>query len=195
MCKRASQKLHALARISTLMSFNQRKIIMNAFITSQFNYCPLIWMCHSRTLETQINRIHERALKIVYRENDSSFETLLKKSGSVTIHHRNVQLLATEIFKALNNLSSSLMSDLFKIKDTKYDFRKGDILEYNKPYTVTYGIQSISQLAPKIWDIVPQEIKLSKTINVFKKQIKTWTPDKCPCKLCKTYVNNVGFIN
>ena len=119
---------------------------------------------------------HERALKIVYRENDSSF-------GSVTIHHRNVQLLATEIFKALNNLSSSLMSDLFKIKDTKYDFRKGDILEYNKPHTVTNGIQSISHLAPKIWDIVPQEIKLNKTINVFKKQIKTWIPDKCPCKL------------
>ena len=69
MCKSASQKLHALARISTLMSFNQMKIIMNAFITSQFNYYPLIWMCHSRTLET---------LKIVYRENDSSFETLLK---------------------------------------------------------------------------------------------------------------------
>ena len=117
---------------------------------------------------------------IVYRENDSSFETLLKKSGLLTIHHRNVQLLATEIFKAY--LSSSLMSDLFKIKDTKYHFHKGDILEYNKPHTVTYGIQSISHLAPKIWDIVPQEIKVSKTINVFTKQIKTWIPDKRPCK-------------
>ena len=66
------------------------------------------------------------------------------------IHHRNLQLLATEIYKALNNLSSSLVSDLFKIKDTKYNFRKGDILEYNKPYTITYGTESIAHLAPKI---------------------------------------------
>ena len=151
-------------------------------------------MCHSRTMETQINRIHERALKIIYMDNDSSFETLLKKSGSVTIHHRNLQLLATEIFKALNNLSSSLMSDLFKIKDTKYNFRKGDILEYNKPHTTTYGTESIAHLAHKIWD-VPQEIKLSKSLTLFKKKIKTWIPDKCPCRLCKIYVNNVGFVN
>ena len=130
MCEKASQKLHALARISTLMSV-ETKLITNAFITSHFNYCRLIWMCHSRTMETQINRIHERDLKIIYWDNISSFEMLLKKSGSVTIHHRNLQLLATEIYKALNNLSSGLMSDLFKIKDTNYNFRKGDILEYN----------------------------------------------------------------
>ena len=94
-------------------------------------------MCHSRTMETQIHRIHERDLKIIYRDNVSSFETLLKKSGSVTIHHRN-----------LNNLSSSLMSDLFKIKDTKYNFRKGDILEYYKPHTTTYGTESICPPCP-----------------------------------------------
>ena len=149
MCKQASQKLHALARISTLMSVEKRKLIINVFITSHTNYCPLIWVCHSRTTETQINRIHERALKIIYRDNVSSFETLLTKSGSVTMHHRNLQLLATEIYKALNNLSSSLMSDLFKIKDTKYNFCKGDILEYNKPHATTYGTESISHLAPK----------------------------------------------
>ena len=68
LCKKAFQKLHALARVSNLMSFKQRKIIMNAFVSSQFNYCPLLWMCHSRVLHTQINRIHERALRIVYKD-------------------------------------------------------------------------------------------------------------------------------
>ena len=69
LCKKASQKLHALARVSNLISFKQRKIIMNAFVSSQFNYCPLLWMCHSRVLHTQINRIHERALRIVYKDD------------------------------------------------------------------------------------------------------------------------------
>ena len=96
LCKKASQKLHALARVSNFMSCNQRKMIMNA-LSSQFNYCPLLWMCHNRSLNTQINKIYHRALSIVYRDNTSSFETLLEKSGSVSIHHSNIQSLAIEI--------------------------------------------------------------------------------------------------
>ena len=76
---------------------------MNAFISSQFSYCPLIWMCHSRSLNSRINRIHERALRIVYKDNDLSFDSLLEKSGSVRIHHRNLQILATEIYKVLHD--------------------------------------------------------------------------------------------
>ena len=79
LCKKASQKLHALARVSSFMSCRQKKIIMNAFITSQFGYCPLIWMCHNRNIHRQINKIHERALRIVYVDNNSSFDELLKK--------------------------------------------------------------------------------------------------------------------
>ena len=77
LCKKASQKLHALGRVSNFMRCNQRKIIMNAFISSQFNYCPLLWMCHSRSLNTQTNKIHHRALSIIYRDYTSPFETLL----------------------------------------------------------------------------------------------------------------------
>ena len=110
LCKKASQKLHALARVSNFMSCNLRKIIMNAFISSQFNYCPLLWMCHNRSLNTQINKIHHRALSIVYRDNTSSFETLLEKPGSVSIHHSNIQSLVIEILKSLNNLHRLCLS-------------------------------------------------------------------------------------
>ena len=85
LCKEASQKLHALASLSNLMSYQQRKIIiMNAFISSQF----IADLCHSRSLHAQINNIHERALRIVHK-NDTSFQQLLKLSGSIKIHHRN----------------------------------------------------------------------------------------------------------
>ena len=108
LCKKASQKLHASARVSNFMSLTQRKVIMNAFVTTQFCYCPLLWMCHDRKSHAQLNKIHERALRIIYRDHDSSFEVLLDKSGSVTIHHRNLQHLAIEIYKALHNLSPYL---------------------------------------------------------------------------------------
>ena len=123
LCKKASQKLHALARVSSFMSCRQKKIIMNAFITSQFGYCPLIWMCHSRKIHRPINKIHERALRIVYMDYTSSFDELIERSGSVSLHHRNLQQLAIEIYKALNGISSSLMSELFVIKERKYNFR------------------------------------------------------------------------
>ena len=63
--KKASQNLHALARISNHMSQNKLRTLMKAFIESQFVYCPVIWMFHSRTLNNRINRIHERALSLV----------------------------------------------------------------------------------------------------------------------------------
>ena len=76
-------------------------------------------MSHSRTINSLVNSIHERALRIVYKDNTSSFAQLLEKSGSVCIHHNNLQILAVEIYKALNHLSP-LMFGLFKIKETKY---------------------------------------------------------------------------
>ena len=63
---------------------------MKAFVESQFGYCPLIWMFHSRGLNNKINRMHERALTITYKDKSSTFPQLLENDNSVSIHHRNV---------------------------------------------------------------------------------------------------------
>ena len=167
---------------------------MNTFIFSHFSYCPLIWMCHSRSLNSQINRIHERALRIVYSDNISYFDELLKMSNSVRVHHRNIQLLAVEMYKALNKLSSSLMTELFQIIKTKYDLCKGNILISRNVKIVYYGTESISYLAPKIWELIPTDIKNCKSLNCFKSKIKLWIPYDCPCRICKIYIQNLGFI-
>ena len=70
-CSKARKKLHALGRIATLVSFNKHRTLMKAFIQSQFNYCPLIWMFHSKTMNNKMNRIHERALRLVYSDHVS----------------------------------------------------------------------------------------------------------------------------
>ena len=76
-CKKAGQKLHALSRISHFLDVEQLKRIMRAFILSQFNYCPLVWMFCDRTLNNKINRIHERALRITYKDMGSEFDKML----------------------------------------------------------------------------------------------------------------------
>ena len=83
---------------------------MKAHVISQFGYCPLAWMFHSRGLHNKINSLHERALRITYGDGSSSFEDLLKKDNSVSIHHRNIQALATEMFKVKNNIANFLIS-------------------------------------------------------------------------------------
>ena len=78
-CSKTSKILHALVRMATFMSSNKRRTLIKAFIESQFNYCPLIWMFHSRAMNNKINRIHKRALRLVYSDHVSFFDELLKK--------------------------------------------------------------------------------------------------------------------
>ena len=99
LCKKASQKLNALTRMASSLKFKQRKLLLNAFITSQFSYAPVVWMFRSRNLNNRISHIHERVMRLVYKDFTSSFDKLLFKGNSFRIHHRNLQKLAIEIFK------------------------------------------------------------------------------------------------
>ena len=194
LCKKASKKLHALTRVSRYMNTAKKRVIMKSFITSQFGYCPLVWMLHSRTLNNRINRIHERALRVVYNDNVSSFEEMLQKDDSVTIHEKNIQTLSIELFKVLKGLSPTIMDELFLVKkdqiyNSKFPFKSRNVR------TVAYGTETLSFLGPKIWAIIPTEIKECKSLNEFKSKIKKWKPHHCPCRMCKTYIEGVGFID
>ena len=89
---------------------------MNSFFRSRFHYCPLIWMYHSQTNNRKINRLHERCLRIIYNDKQSSFIKLLEKDNSVSIHQRNQHILAIEMLKVSNGLSPVLMNDIFKLR-------------------------------------------------------------------------------
>ena len=91
------------------MNLAKKKLLVNAFFSSQFSYCPLVWMFHSRKLNNKINFLHERCLRLIYDDKVSTFSDLLKKNNSVCFHHRNIQILATEMYKVKNNLQFSYM--------------------------------------------------------------------------------------
>ena len=193
-CSKPSQKLHVLGRTATVMSFTKRRTLMKAFIESQFNYCPLIWVFHSRTMNDKINGIHERALRLVYSDHVSSFDELLKKDRSFSIHHRNIQSLAIELYKFFHGLSRGIIKNVFHFNtNIPYNLRSRSELYSRNPKTVKYETENTSYLAPKIWSLVPNAIKSSKSLDVFKSKIRQWEPD-CPSLLCKNYLQHVGFI-
>ena len=112
LCKKASLKFRAFARVLNFMYLAKRKSLIKAFMTSQFNYWPLIWIFHSSQLNNRINKIHERALRLVYKDNKLTFNDLLELDNSATIHQWNIQILATEIFKVKNSLAPEIMKFL-----------------------------------------------------------------------------------
>ena len=142
-CNKVSQKLHALARIANFMSQEKLRLIMKAFIGSQFQYCPLVWVFHSRTLNNRINRLHERALRLAYKDSPLTFEELLVKDKSFTIHHRNLQKLAIEIYKFHNNLSPDTMKFIFQKSDNPYELRSNNPFRGHNVRTVNPLIEDL----------------------------------------------------
>ena len=101
-------------------------MLLRACIESQFSYCLLIWMFHSRTLNNKVNRLHEKALRIVYGDYKSKFDELLEKDSSFSVHRKIIQTLATEIFKFLNGLSPQIMNEVFQIMNEVYVMDKNE---------------------------------------------------------------------
>ena len=115
---------------------------MKAFIASGFGYCLLVWIFHSRKLNSRVNKLHERALRIVFQDYASSFTELLEKDSSTTIHNRNIQLLATELFKVKNGLSPPFMNEIFVENGQHYyDLGKKTEFKRNNVKTVCNGTE------------------------------------------------------
>ena len=117
-------------------------------------------MWHSRKLNNKIDRLQERALSIVYDDKSSAFYQLLEKDNSVTIHTRNLQYLATEIFKIKIGISPIIMTEIFKFSDnTTHNLRSGQVLERRHNRTTNFGVESISTLGAKMWALVPENLR------------------------------------
>ena len=151
-------------------------------------------MLYSRSMNNKINPLHEQSLRIVYSDQSSTFEELLKRDKTFSIHHKTIQSLAIEIYKFVNGHSSEIMNSVFNLKENnRYSLRNEYELYSRNPQAVKCGTETISYLAIKIWSIVPQTIKESTSIYSFKTKLRKWKPD-FPCRLCKRYLQYVGFI-
>ena len=153
-------------------------------------------MFHSRIINNKINGLHKRCLRLLHGDKFSPSEKLLEQDKSVTIQTRNLPILDKEMLKVYRNISPPIFSEIFHRGDINYNLRINSDFAMPNVRSVFYGSESISYLkfGPKIWDIVPLELKELLSVVAFKKGIKEWKPKNCPCRLCKKYVPNLGFI-
>ena len=108
-------------------------------------------MSHSRALNNKTNRLHERYLRIIYNDKTSTFEELLEKDNSVSIHYRNMQALAIEMFKVANGMCPEIMNEIFQLREkSHFNLRYTSEFIIPSSHSVYHGSESISYLGPKI---------------------------------------------
>ena len=133
-----------------------------------------MWMFCDRTLDNKINCIHEKTLRIASQNKIADVNTLLLESNSVSIHKRNLQLLMTGVYKAVQNINPSFMKEIFEQKDITHNLRNKMPMRTPKARTSSYGLESLSFLGFKLWNNLPDDFKSIKTLASFKRQIKGW---------------------
>ena len=112
-----------------------------------------------------------------------------------TIHIRNLKFLLTEVYKFLNGLSPPIMNEVFQTNDCPYDLRNPRILASKHKSTIKYGINIIAFRRPQIWQNVPLEIRNSESLSLFKSNIKWIQSLPCRCKICRSFIANLGHID
>ena len=85
-------------------------------VKSQFNYCPLVWMFCSRQSNNLINKVHERSLRLTYRDETKDFQQILTEQNEITVHQRDLQVLMTEVYKTVNSIAPPIMNSLFQFR-------------------------------------------------------------------------------
>ena len=147
-------------------------------------------------MDKKINKVQERALRILYENDTLNFLELLEMDGGFTVHQRNIQILLLEMFKAKNNLEPSLLKGIFQGNEYK-----GPVLRRSKVFmrpsvrTQRYGERSLQNLGVILWNQIPKYVQNEDSLQKFKMFIKNWKPTNCPCELCINYVKELGKVN
>ena len=150
-------------------------------------------MFYDGALNHRINHIHERALRIAYKDYENDFGFLLEQSKSVPIHVRNLQLLMTEIYKTKCGLNPPSMKDIFLQRNISHSLRHGNDSQLLKVRTTSFGVESIAYLGNKLWQHLPQEIKQSNGLPIFKKQIRCGMGENATVDFAKYISQKLGF--
>ena len=122
------------------------------------------------------------------------FEELLAKDGSFKIHDCNLQRLLIEIFKVKMKLAPEIMNEVFHIIGSPNPLRNELRFKSRNICTVRYGIVTAAFCGSRVWSYMRSKLKKSISLNVFRSKIKTWKTENCPCKLCKIYLQRIGYL-
>ena len=122
-CIAASRQINALKRLSKYLNERSRVLIYKSFISSNFNYCPVTWMFCGWQNVTKLEKLQERALRFVFKDNNSSYVDPLKRGNFLSLSAYRIRSLAMEVFKCFHGMNPMCFNNLFCEQEIKYDLK------------------------------------------------------------------------
>ena len=122
-CRSAANQLNALIRLRMFSGFEEKKVLINSYFYSNFNYCPLVWMFSRAKCLKEVEVLQQRALRFLYNDYNSPLAEILKKSGKVCMEVNRLKYLCIEIYKSINNINPSFMKQIFQLRETNRRIR------------------------------------------------------------------------
>ena len=138
-------------------------------------------LCNPNSMR-KIELILKRALRLLLYDYVSPYKTLLETSKGTTMSLKRHKKLATEFFKTINNLNPKYLQEIF-VRNNK-NVRDPNKLIRQKVNGYTYGLNSLKNLWPAIWNLIPENVRNVTTLSQFKSLIRTWEGTKCKCRSC-----------
>ena len=184
-CRKASQQLNVLKRLSSFLDRLSKLTIFHTFILSNFNFCPLAWHFCTEKNSKKLEKVQERALRFVYEDYDSTYEDLLQKARVPSLQIRRIRTMAIETFKIVNKIAPVCLQNLVNVKSSKYSFRYSNILEVPQVKSTRYGKKSFGFAAATLWNSLPNHFRTENSFLHFKSLIRSWNGAECRCSACK----------
>ena len=180
-CIKAARQLNALSRISKYLSVNSKKQIFRSFVLSNFTYCSIVWHFCGSTNNSKLEKIQERALKIVYDDYEADYHDLIAKFGTDTMLQSRLKKMILEVFKSLKEINPVYIRNILKQKHQPYNLRNPVLLIQSKMNTTNSGLRSFAYLSSKLWNDLPAYFKDIENIdvNLFKSLLKEWSAPDC----------------
>ena len=169
-CKKAANQLNALKRLGTYINFETKEKLAKAFISSHFNYCPIVWHFCGKGDIHKIEKLHERVLRFVYNDYNNDYLDILQINGESTMYLQRIRKIASEVYKTINGLNPSYMLELLSFRNR--NLRKPQDIYIPKVNHVKFGYRSYRFEAPTLWNTLPLEIRLAENFYLLKKLIK-----------------------
>jgi hypothetical protein len=148
---------------------------------SNFNYCPVIWHFCGESNTKKMEKIQERALRFIYEDFNSDYDTLLLKSGLPSLKIRRLQMMAIKIFKILHKQSPAYLNDFIRFKHISYFFRWQQTVEIPQVRTTNFGLHTLRYAGATLWNELPDAIGAQTNLNQFKNLINNWNGNTCRC--------------
>ena len=142
-----------------------------------------------------MERIQYRALDFVYNDFNSSCVELLARANFPTLELHRKREIIVEVFKSVNKILPCFMCDLFKVKHVKYNLRSNGTVCLNLCRTKTYGLDSLSCHGAQLRNLLPNDMKKCKDLDIFKASVRNWDEPMCKCRMCVQQLLYFPLIN